>query len=101
MGARISAVVDDEVAEYFRRHKEYNVSEIVRSCLREFMKDHEEVRVRVKEIQGTLPESSEFRLHGEFRMRRREWERLSEDEKGKFISQGNAKVYLELLEEGL
>ena len=88
---RVSAVVDDEIVSFFQRHREYNLSEIVRSCLREFVYSREEVKVKVLGIEGDPPENA-VRLRDEFYMMRDEWERLSKDDKGKYKEVKNPKT---------
>jgi len=86
---RISAVVDDEIVSFFQNHREYNLSEIVRNCLRRFMHTHGEVKIRVEAIVPVDEDSKKlkapYKVGEEVYMIRKEWEELEKDKRGKYI----------------
>lgn len=84
MTKRVSAVVDEAIVEFFQNHREYNLSGIVRDCLRNFVRAHEEVKVRVVSVDGKPPEKA-FKVGDEFYLIRKEWEELEEDAHGKYM----------------
>ena len=87
MTKRVSAVVDDEILDFFQNHREYNLSEIVRNCLRRFVRSHEDVRIRVDSIVpvGDKLMKTPYKEGEELYMIRKEWEELEEDEHGKYL----------------